>query len=131
MGTSTIIYLALIGLLAGTLSGMTGVGGGIIVVPSLVLLLGLSQHEAQGMSLLMMLPPIGIFAAINYYKELSFDKTFMIQAGVMACLFILGGYLGSKLALKISPDAVKLVFGVLMLVVSIKMILSGSKIFSE
>jgi len=131
METTTLIFLALIGLFAGILSGLIGIGGGIIIVPGLVFLLGLTQHQAQGVSLLLMLPPIGILAAINYYKELSFDKTFLMYAGVMAVLFVFGGYLGSKLALRISPDRVKFIFGIIMLVIAIKMIVSGSKIFSK
>ena len=68
MSILTCLILIIIGILAGILSGVVGVGGGLIVIPLLVVLLGLSQHESQGTSLAMMLPPIGILAAINYHK---------------------------------------------------------------
>lgn len=131
MEISTIIYLCLIGLFAGILSGFIGIGGGILIVPGLVFLLGLSQHQAQGVSLLLMLPPIGILAVMNYYKGLNMDRTFLIYAGIMAVLFIIGGYFGSKLSLKMSPERVKFFFGIVMLIISIKMIISGSKFISK
>jgi len=65
----TIIYLILIGIAAGFLGGMVGIGGGLIIVPALVLLLGITQHNAQGISLTMMLFPVGILGVINYYKR--------------------------------------------------------------
>lgn len=131
MEISTIIYLCLIGLFAGILSGFIGIGGGILIVPGLVFLLGLSQHQAQGVSLLLMLPPIGILAVMNYYKGLNMDRTFLVYAGIMAILFIIGGYFGSKLSLKMSPERVKFFFGIVMLIISIKMIISGSKFISK
>jgi len=131
MELSTVIYLCLIGLFAGILSGFIGIGGGILIVPGLVFLLGLSQHQAQGVSLLLMLPPIGILAVMNYYKGLNMDRTFLMYAGIMAILFVIGGYFGSKLSLKMSPERVKFFFGIVMLIISIKMIISGSKFISK
>lgn len=131
MELSTVIYLCLIGLFAGILSGFIGIGGGILIVPGLVFLLGLSQHQAQGVSLLLMLPPIGILAVMNYYKGLNMDRTFLMYAGIMAVLFVIGGYFGSKLSLKLSPERVKFFFGIVMLIISIKMIISGSKFISK
>lgn len=131
MEISTIIYLCLIGLFAGILSGFIGIGGGILIVPGLVFLLGLTQHQAQGVSLLLMLPPIGILAVMNYYKGLNMDRTFLVYAGIMAILFVIGGYFGSKLSLKMSPERVKFFFGIVMLIISIKMIISGSKFISK
>ena len=131
MDTTTVLLLALIGLFAGILSGFIGVGGGIIIVPGLIYLIGLSQHQAQGVSLMLMLPPIGILAVMNYYKGLEFDRTFVYYAGVMSILFIIGGYIGSKLALRVSPELARFVFGLLMLYVSIRFIISGSKIFTS
>ncbi len=131
MELSTVIYLCLIGLFAGILSGFIGIGGGILIVPGLVFLLGLSQHQAQGVSLLLMLPPIGILAVMNYYKGLNMDRTFLMYAGIMAVLFVIGGYFGSKLSLKMSPERVKFFFGIVMLIISIKMIISGSKFISK
>ena len=122
MTTQTIFILILIGLLAGILSGFVGVGGGILIVPALVYFLGMSQHEAQGTSLFVLLLPVGIFAVVNYAKSGQMDWKFGL---IIALTFIVGGYVGSKLALKISPSIVKLIFGLIMAVVSIKLIYSG------
>lgn len=120
MSFSTLLILVIIGLLAGVLSGMVGVGGGIIIVPALVYFLGMSQHGAQGTSLALMLPPIGILAAMNYYKEGNLNLKFAI---VIAAAFIIGGYFGSKISISyISEDVMKKVFGFVMLFAAIKMI---------
>ena len=122
------IILILIGLVAGALSGFVGVGGGIIIVPALVYLLGLSQFEAQGTSLLLMLPPIGILAAMNYYQSGAVNWKY---ASVIALTFVVGGYFGSKITLKLDETLVKLIFGILMLLVAIKMIISGFAFFQN
>ena len=121
MSVSTFIILIIIGLLAGVLSGLVGVGGGILIIPLLIIFLGLTQHEAQGTALFAMLPPIGILAAINYYKE-GFVK--WEYAIVIAFTFVIGGYLGSKLSLSLPPQMVRRVFGVIMLLGAIKLISS-------
>tara|TARA_B100000795_G_C22393255_1_gene284217 strand:+ start:89 stop:457 length:369 start_codon:yes stop_codon:yes gene_type:complete len=121
MSISTFIILIVIGLLAGTLSGLVGVGGGIIMIPLLIILLGLTQHQAQGTALFAMLPPIGILAAINYYKQ-GFVK--WEYAAVIAFTFVIGGYFGSKLSLSLPPQTVRRVFGVIMLLGAIKLISS-------
>jgi len=119
MTASTFAILVGIGLLAGILSGFVGIGGGVIIVPALVFLLGLSQHDAQGTSLALMLPPIGILAVMNYYKSGNLNITYAI---IVAATFIIGGYFGSKLSLKLEPALVKRVFGIIMLLVSLKII---------
>ena len=96
MSVSTLIILLVIGLMGGILSGLVGVGGGIIIVPALVYFLGLSQHSAQGTSLALMLPPIGILAAMNYYKAGSLNIKYAL---VIAIAFIIGGYFGSKISI--------------------------------
>ena len=121
MSVSTFIILIIIGLLAGILSGLVGVGGGILMIPLLIIFLGLSQHQAQGAALFAMLPPIGILAAINYYKE-GFVK--WEYAIVIAFTFVIGGYLGSKFSLSLPPQTVRRVFGVIMLLGAIKLISS-------
>ncbi|MBT5750269.1 MAG: sulfite exporter TauE/SafE family protein [Flavobacteriales bacterium] len=121
MSVSTFIILIIIGLLAGILSGLVGVGGGILMIPLLIIFLGLSQHQAQGTALFAMLPPIGILAAINYYKE-GFVK--WEYAIVIAFTFVIGGYLGSKLSLSLPPQTVRRIFGVIMLLGAIKLISS-------
>ena len=119
MSVSTFIILIIIGLLAGILSGLVGVGGGILMIPLLIIFLGLTQHQAQGTALFAMLPPIGILAAINYYKE-GFVK--WEYAIVIAFTFVIGGYLGSKLSLSLPPQMVRRIFGVIMLLGAIKII---------
>ena len=118
---SSLYILIFIGLLAGIMSGLVGVGGGILIIPLLIFLLGFTQHEAQGTALFAMLPPIGILAAINYYKE-GFVK--WEYAAVIALTFVLGGYVGSKISLNLSPNIIQRIFGVIMLIGAIKLIFS-------
>ncbi len=126
MDLSTLFILVAIGVVAGILSGFIGIGGGIIIVPGLIYFLGLPQHTAQGTSLLLMLPPIGILAAYNYHKAGEMNVSYAI---VIAVAFIIGGFFGSKISLKLSPHTVKFFFGVLMLYVSLRMISSSYKSF--
>ena len=121
MDITTCIILIVIGLLAGILSGLVGVGGGILMIPLLIMFLGLTQHQAQGTALFAMLPPIGILAAMNYYKE-GFVK--WEYAAVMALTFVVGGYFGSKLSMGLPDQTVRRVFGVIMLIGAIKLIFS-------
>jgi uncharacterized membrane protein YfcA len=104
--------------MAGMLGGFIGVGGGIIIVPAMVFFLGMTQFQAQGTSLAMMLPPIGILAVWNYYKAEAVDFR---AAMILAVAFIVGGYLGSRLSLRLDPDKVKLGFGLFMMLVAIRM----------
>jgi uncharacterized membrane protein YfcA len=122
MTIQTIFILLIIGLLAGIISGFIGVGGGIVIVPALVYFLGLTQHQAQGTSLLLMLPPIGILAVMNYHKAGQLNWWY---GGIIAAAFVIGGFFGSKLSLKLHPGVVKLSFGILMIYVAFKMIISG------
>jgi len=121
MDITTCIILIFIGLLAGILSGLVGVGGGILMIPLLIMFLGLTQHQAQGTALFAMLPPIGILAAMNYYKE-GFVK--WEYAAVIALTFVVGGYFGSKLSISLPEQTVRKVFGVIMLIGAIKLIFS-------
>ncbi|MDA7803097.1 sulfite exporter TauE/SafE family protein [Crocinitomix sp.] len=122
MTPQTILLLVLIGLVAGAMSGFIGIGGGVIMVPALVYIMGLSQFEAQGTSLILMLPPIGILAVMNYYKAGDVNVTFGI---IIAVAFIIGGYFGSKLALNMNENVVKILFGLLMLFIAFRMIYGG------
>ena len=124
-----VIILILIGVCAGMMSGFVGIGGGVIIVPSLIYLLGMGQHEAQGTSLLLMLPPIGILAFMNYYNSKSITNTNIIYGSIIAVTFIIGGYFGSKLSLKMDGSIIKIIFGIIMALVAIKMIFSGYKEF--
>ena len=121
MDPTTIIILLLIGVCAGLLSGFVGVGGGIIIVPALVFFLGYSQHMAQGTSLTLMLPPIGLLAFYNYHKS---GNTNIYAALIIAVAFILGAYFGSKLAISLDQKLVKKIFGAVMLLASIKLLVS-------
>ena len=118
MDTQTILILFCIGIVAGMLSGIVGIGGGIIIVPALVFFLGFSQLKAQGTSLGILLLPVGILAVIQFYKQGYID---MKTVGIVACSFVVGGYLGSKIALALPQETVKKVFAVLLLLISIKM----------
>jgi hypothetical protein len=117
MSTATIIGLILIGIAAGSLSGMVGIGGGIVVVPSLVFFLAVSQKTAQGTSLAMLMPPIGIFAVINYYKAGYVDVK---MASILAAAFIVGSIAGSKFSVGLSEHVIKKVFGGFLLLISMK-----------
>ena len=119
MSISTILILILIGLLAGTLSGIVCIGGGLLMIPMLIFFLGLSQHSAQGTSLAVMLPPIGILAAMNYCKAGYVEWQYAL---IIATTFIIGGYFGAKFAVSVSPMLLKKIFGTVLLVAAIKMI---------
>ncbi len=118
MTTTTLILLLCIGLLAGVLSGLIGIGGGIIMIP-LLLLLGLSQHQAQGTSLAVLAVPGTALAAYNYYKEGYVDWKY---AALIAIFFVIGGYIGSKFALQIDEKVLKKIFGFVLLLVAGKLI---------
>lgn len=118
MTSETVLLLILVGLSAGILSGMVGVGGGIIVVPALVLLLGFSQHEAQGTSLGLLLLPVGILAVLNYYKQGYID---IKVVAIMSIAFVLGGWLGSKLSLSLPQDTVKKIFALVLFYTAFRM----------
>ena len=118
MTVQMVLLLLLIGLAAGMLSGLVGVGGGIIVVPALVFALGFSQQQAQGTSLGLLLLPIGIFAVINYYKQGYIDIRVVL---IMSVAFILGAYLGSKFSLALPEEKVKKIFAIILFWAAIKM----------
>ena len=122
MTVQTILMLSSIGIFAGVLSGFVGVGGGIIIVPGLVFLLGLTQHEAQGTSLFVLAMPVVWLGLMNYWKDGNVQWKFGL---IVALTFFVGAYFGSKISLKLNPNLVKLLFGILMALVSIKLILSG------
>lgn len=120
MSTATIASLIIIGLLAGVLSGLVGVGGGIIMVPLLVLLLGFSQHQAQGTSLTVLVVPVTALAVFNYYKEGYINWKYAL---VIAVFFVVGSYFGSKLAVDLDQKMLKKVFGFVLLFIAGKMLL--------
>ena len=116
--TNILLYL-LLGLTAGIFSGVIGIGGGIIIVPALVFLFGLSQHQAQGTTLALLVPPIGILAAWTYYRQGYVN----LQIAAFICLgFFFGSLLGAKVATGLSDTTLEKVFGVALLLISLKMI---------
>jgi uncharacterized membrane protein YfcA len=119
MSVPSILLLLVVGLMAGMLSGLVGLGGGVIIVPALVYLLGFSQHRATGTSLGILLLPAGIFAVMNYYKKGYID----IKVVVLIFIgFLLGGYLGSKISLNIPEGTLKKVFAVVLLLIAGKVL---------
>lgn len=134
MDITTFITLSLIGLTAGIASGYIGIGGGIIIIPALVYFLNLDQYQAQGVSLALMLPPIGILAFYSYYQtgtfnvienDITYKNLLIYYALIMALFFIMGGWIGAKLSFETPIHLVKLVFGAFMFYASVKLIMNG------
>jgi uncharacterized membrane protein YfcA len=119
MQFQTVLLVILIGLAAGVLSGLVGVGGGIIIVPALVYFLGMEQHAAQGTSLGILLLPAGILAVMNYYRQGYIDVKIVI---LLFIGFFIGGFLGSKISLSLSQAVLKKVFAITLLLVAGKML---------
>lgn len=120
LDTNSVLLLLLVGLMAGVLSGFVGIGGGIIMVPALVLILGYSQHQAQGTSLAVLMLPVVFLAVRNYYKAGVIDPKVV---AVIAVAFVAGSYFGSKWSLALPMETVRKVFGGITLLVAIKLIL--------
>jgi uncharacterized membrane protein YfcA len=125
MDIQSVLIVILIGIAAGMLSGLVGIGGGLVIVPALVYFLGFSQHTAQGTSLMMILLPVGILAVINYYKQGYVD---MKVVWLLALGFVAGGYFGSKIAINLPQETVKKIFAVLMIAIAAKMLFLDKKI---
>lgn len=114
-----ILLYILLGLIAGVISGLVGIGGGIIIIPALVFIFKLTQHQAQGTTLALMIPPIGLLAAWTYYKQGAVDLKIAV---FIALGFFLGGLLGAKLAIGIPDVWLEKIFGVVLLLIALKMI---------
>ena len=124
MTVELIIIVILIGLFAGTMSGLIGIGGGIILVPALVYFLSYNQHQAQGTSLGVLVFPVVMLAFLKYYfemKKLGEPLDFKV-IGLLAIGFVVGGYLGSSLALKMDKDLLKKIFAIVLFYTAIKML---------
>lgn len=120
MSVSMLLLLLAIGVVTGIMAGMLGIGGAIVMIPALVFIIGFSQQMAQGTSLAVMLPPIGIIAAYNYWKA---GQVNLKVALILAAAFIIGSYFGSKIALQLPQQALKKIFGILLLLVAARMLL--------
>jgi uncharacterized membrane protein YfcA len=119
MTIQIVLILLAVGLAAGFLSGMVGIGGGIIIVPVLVYFLGFTQHQAQGTTLFMFLLPIGILGVMNYHKQGYVDyKTALI----ICSTFVFGSYFGSKLSISLDQKTVKQIFGAIIILLGAKML---------
>ncbi|MDB5198227.1 MAG: permease [Chitinophagaceae bacterium] len=125
MTIQTILILLIVGIAAGILSGLVGIGGGLIIVPALIFFLGFSQKMAQGTSLGILLLPIGVLAVLQYYKAgyVDIKTVWLVAAG-----FIAGGYFGSKIALSLSQETVKKIFAIVLLLIAFKMLFIDKKV---
>lgn len=119
MDTQTVLIIILIGIAAGILGGLVGVGGGIIIVPALIYFIGFSQKTAQGTSLGLIMLPVGILGVLQYYKQGHVDFKVV---GLLAIGFLAGSYFGSKFALSLSQETVKKIFASLMIIIAVKML---------
>ena len=126
---SQLLVLVVIGLMAGALSGFVGVGGGIIIVPAMIYFMNMNQMQAQGVSLALLMLPVGILGVMNYYKagHIQFNYVLILAVG-----FVVGSFFGSKYALKLPEYKIKFVFALLILFVGVQMLWkSGAKWLSE
>jgi uncharacterized membrane protein YfcA len=124
MSIALILGLILIGLLAGILSSMVGIGGGIVIVPCLVLFFGFSQHLAQGTTLAMLAIPVSIAGAYSYYQKGMVD---IKVAMILAIGFVVGGYFGGKVAVNVPPLLIKKIFAFILILIAIKFLFIDKK----
>jgi uncharacterized membrane protein YfcA len=117
MSTGYLLALLVIGFAAGFMSSLVGIGGGVVIVPALVIIFGLSQKMAQGTSLAMLSLPVAFIGAYNYYKE---GQVNWKMALILAATFVIGGYLGSKVVLGLDTSIVKKIFAIFMIVIAVK-----------
>jgi uncharacterized membrane protein YfcA len=117
-----IAALMALGIVAGMASGLIGIGGGIIIVPVLVLFFGFSQQMAQGTTLALMVPPLGAFAAWTYYRQGYVD----LKTAVLICFgFLAGSILGAELAVRLPAEVLTRIFGAILVAIGLKMLLTG------
>jgi Sulfite exporter TauE/SafE. len=113
-----ILPYLILGLLAGILSGLIGIGGGIIIVPALVFIFGMSQQSAQGTTLALLIPPVGLLAVWSYYTRGFVDLKI---AGIIVVGFFVGGLIGGKIAVGLPNEILQKVFAVVLFFVAVKM----------
>jgi uncharacterized membrane protein YfcA len=119
MPEPSVVLVLAIGLAAGILSGVFGIGGGVIIVPALIYLAGLQQHSATGTSLAVLLPPIGIGAMWEYYRHGNVDLRVAMS---MAVAVFAGGWLGALVANRVSGPYLRLAFGLFVVVLGVSLI---------
>lgn len=115
-----IIGLIALGIGAGALSGLIGIGGGIIIIPALVFIFGLSQKMAQGTTLALLVLPIGFFAALTYYKHGFVDLKF---AALIIVGFVIGSIIGAKFAVRFPTEVLSKIFAITIILIGIKMLI--------
>jgi len=114
-----VIAFIFLGLAAGVLSGLIGIGGGVIIVPALVFLFQFSQHRAEGTTLAMLIPPVGMLAILPYYRNGYVD----IRVAAFICLgFVFGGWAGGHFANALPAATLQRVFGGVLLAIALKML---------
>lgn len=118
-----IFILLAIGLVAGMLGGLLGIGGAVVIIPALVFAVGYSQLEAQGTTLLMLVMPVGLLGAWYYYKGGYVDVKAAIILGVT---FFIGSYLGARLATHVPTDILRKAFAIMLIVIALKMLFDTS-----
>ncbi|MFZ4462263.1 MAG: TSUP family transporter [Bacteroidales bacterium] len=121
MSFTTILILILIGLIAGSFSGLIGIGGAILIIPALMYFMQMNQISAQGTSLAIMLPPIGLMAVLNYHKAGAVNLKY---AAIIAIAFFIGGYFGSKLAVNLNQEILRKIFAIVLIGLAIKILWS-------
>jgi uncharacterized protein len=121
MSTYTLFILIMIGLIAGSIGGLLGIGGGLIIIPALIYFGGFTEHEAIGTSLAVLLPPIGLFAAYNYYITGHVNIKYAL---IIAVAFMIGSYFTSKIAVNIPENIIRKIFSIFLIIVAIKMFFS-------
>ena len=124
MPDSSAVLLIAIGLAAGVLSGIFGIGGGVVIVPALIYLAGFRQHQATGTSLAVLLPPIGIAAAYEYYRHGNVD---IRAAAIIAVGVLVGGWLGAVVANRVAGPYLRLAFGLFVVSLGVYLIFGASK----
>ncbi|MCC6963010.1 MAG: sulfite exporter TauE/SafE family protein [candidate division Zixibacteria bacterium] len=118
MTTLNAVGLVVLGLVAGVFSGLVGIGGGIIIVPALIFLFGFSQHLAQGTTLALLVPPIGLLAALAYYQK---GLVNLPAAAIICAGFVVGGFVGGKWAVGLSDQLLRKTFAVVLVLIALKM----------
>ena len=114
------VFLALVGLAAGVLSGLFGIGGGVIIVPLLMLVLGFTAQQAAGTSLAALLLPVGLFGALQYWQA---GQVNLMHAALLALGILIGAFLGARLGLSLPSETVQRAFGVLLVIVGLRLAL--------